>query len=381
LLSQAPLVTQRPRPYIPEKRGRVMRFLDRRVFGSLLLGVLLLGAPADTLVQEGEAAWDRRDYTTAAARFLEALEADPDGVEARVGYIVSLMALDRDTGALPVVLEGMGRRPEQGVYHELLGDLRYRADRLDEALRAWQAAMALTPRPALQAKIDQVEQERSAASLTGTATSSHFQVIHDGDVDRAMAREVIAYLESSLSDLSRRFGHSPARPITVVLYSDRQFRAATGAADWVGGLYDGKVRVPLGGLNRLDPVAERLLTHELSHALIHSLSSGHCPRWLHEGLAQVLEGRSLLRSERQAVVSDLQAWDPSTGEPPPPFSYPTALSLTRFMEASWGFDTLVRVVEGLGRGSNMDSALRQATGMTFREVLTRWRRSVLAGDG
>ena len=165
-----------------------MSFLDRRIFGSILLGALLLGAPADTLVQEGEAAWARRDYPTAAARFLEALEADPEGVEARVGYIVSLMALDGDTRALPVVLEGLGRQPEQGVFHELLGDLRYRADRLDETLRAWQAAMALAPRPALRAKIDHLEQERRAASLTGTATSSHFQVIHDGDVDGAIAR-------------------------------------------------------------------------------------------------------------------------------------------------------------------------------------------------
>jgi hypothetical protein len=374
------VVTAASRPYIPDKRERVMKFFDRRIFGSILLGTVLLGAQADTRVRQGQAAWDRRDYSTAAMRFLEALEANPDGVEARVGYIASLIALDRDGNALPVVLEGLVRQPDQALYHELLGDLRYRADRLDEALRAWRTAMDLAPRPALQSKIDQLEQEQGAASLTDTIFSSNFQVVHDGKVDGAMAGEVIAYLESSLNDLSRRFGHNPARPITVVLYSDRQFRAATGAADWVGGLYDGKVRVPLGGLNRLNPVAEKLLTHELSHALIHSRSSGHCPRWLHEGMAQLLEGSSLLRSEQQEVVLALQGWDPTTGEPFPPFTYPTALSLTLFMEGTWGLDTLVQVVENLGRGHNMDGALRRATGMSFRELLTRWRRSVLAGE-
>ena len=49
------------------------------------------------------------------------------------------------------------------------------------------------------------------------------------------------------------------------------------------GSWSARVRPPAREL-------ERLVVHEYAHAAIHELSRGRAPRWLHEGLAQVLEG-------------------------------------------------------------------------------------------
>ena len=42
-----------------------------------------------------------------------------------------------------------------------------------------------------------------------------------------------------------------------------------------------------------------VLKHELAHSFINKLSGGRCPPWLHEGIAQFLEPRSLGSNGRQ----------------------------------------------------------------------------------
>ena len=71
--------------------------------------------------------------------------------------------------------------------------------------------------------------------------------------------------------------------ITVILYPLQEFREVTQAPENVAGLYDGKIRVPLGGLQRVDDAARRLLVHELTHAFVHSKTRGNCPTWRRSG--------------------------------------------------------------------------------------------------
>ena len=84
----------------------------------------------------------------------------------------------------------------------------------------------------------------------------------------------------------RRF---PAEPITVVLYTQQQFRDVTRTPGWSGGLFDGRIRLPVRGGLADRREFERVLTHEYVHALVHSVAAGGVPAWLNEGLAAALE--------------------------------------------------------------------------------------------
>ena len=151
----------------------------------------------------------------------------------------------------------------------------------------------------------------------------------------------------------------------------------TRAADWVGGLYDGKIRVPLGGLSQLTRHAERVLTHELTHAMVHSKSRGHCPRWLHEGLAQMSEGKRLAAAERAWVKQQLDGKDAAEWESGG-MSYVMSLSLTGYLESRRGFGGLVNLLDLLGDGVELDEAFRRTYGESYADVCRRWARDLEA---
>ena len=52
----------------------------------------------------------------------------------------------------------------------------------------------------------------------------------------------------------------------------------------------------------MTPELAHVLKHELAHSFITQLSGGRCPPWLHEGIAQFLEPKSLGSEGRQLAL-------------------------------------------------------------------------------
>lgn len=326
-------------------------------------------------MSDGVAALNARDFRTASSLFLAILGDHPEIGEARVGYALSEIALDRDGLALSIVLEGLVRDPSDPRLHELQGDLMDRDERVEDAVRAWREAFRLEPNDRLREKILKGERELAAGRDYAFSTSPHFNVRYGDGLEPRLAEEIVDLLEERYWRLSRELRHGPDQPITVLLYPMQQFRDVTKSAEWVGGVYDGKIRVPLGGIDRIDPRAEAVLVHELTHAFVHSKTRGNCPRWLHEGLAQRFEGRHDDARNRREVVALLdgiepQEWDAAR------FSYPGALSLVLHLESRRGLDGLIHVLDRLGDGDDIDTALRAVYAEDYRGVCRRWAAAV-----
>jgi tetratricopeptide (TPR) repeat protein len=318
-----------------------------------------------------------RDFELASSYYLALVQDQPELYVARVGYAVSEIELGRDGLALSVVLDGVSRQPERAELHILLGELRYREERLDDALRSWRRAFELDPDDKLRDRILKVERELHTSRYYDFASSSHFNLRYDGSVDLDLAAAVIDHLEEQYWIVTESYRHSPAQPVTVQLFPEREFREVTQAPDWAGGLYDGKIRVPLGGLTRLNTDAKRVLTHELTHAIVHSKSRGNAPRWLQEGLAQMAEGKRPLRRDLQTIAKQIQQV-PADQWGSLEFSYPLALAVCQYLSTRSGFDSLVELVGRLGAGASTDDALREVYGQDYGEVCKDWGRSLLA---
>lgn len=321
--------------------------------------------------EAGKAALERRDFESAGARFLEAIRDEPGLDGARIGYAVSQIALGRDGLALSVVLEGLRLDDTNPQLHEILGDLRNREERVEDALGAWRRAFALAPDDRLRDKIMKAEREIHAGRDLAFATTPHFNVRYDAVVDVELANAVINYLEEQFWVLAERLDHAPPQPITVLLYPTREFRDVTRSSEEVAGLYDGKIRVPLGGLNRLDPRAKSVLSHELTHAVVHSKARGNCPRWLQEGLAQLSENRADTPADRREVLrvaAEPEPFDWENGA----LSYPASLSLVRFLQRLRGDDGLADVLAHLGDGRPIDEALSRVFDSDYADLWRRW---------
>lgn len=121
-------------------------------------------------------------------------------------------------------------------------------------------------------------------SWAGLKTSPSSAAVDDGAVLKRM--------QSAASALIQILGHTPRAPVRVKLLDYPTFRSQSGVPSWATGLFTrGEILLPTHD-HGVDHDGEfwRTFRHEYVHAIVSSASSGKCPAWLDEGLAQILEG-------------------------------------------------------------------------------------------
>jgi len=169
-----------------------------------------------------------------------------------------------------------------------------------------------------------------------------------------------------------------------VLYPEKDFFDSTRSPAWVGAIYDGKINMPVGGVVNRTGELERVLFHDYTHALVFRLSRGRAPVWLNEGLAQYEEGvrRPGFAARARALVAEggmpLRAMQGSFMNMAPEKAskaYGLSLSVTAFIIDEFGFPSIKRILTGLGRGLDMDSALRGSIFLSYDALEQSWRAS------
>ena len=231
------------------------------------------------------------DYAGAARVFARAAESTPRDASLLVGLGLSQHRLSRDDLAVAALERALKLDPNAGQAHHLLGDIHYARREIRTALWHYQSARRLDPNDvAVQDRLLTIRREIRAEAGLHRLFSPHFVVKFQNQTDRHVAGAVADRMEQVYRSVGDRLGYFPQGPFTVILYSPPQFRHATFSPPWARGLFDGRIHLALGGGPGRPNVADSLLTHEFTHAVIHRLSNGHAPTWVHEGLALYFEG-------------------------------------------------------------------------------------------
>jgi hypothetical protein len=169
----------------------------------------------------------------------------------------------------------------------------YRGDNPRLAVEYWRASLELRPDAQLQRMVAKVEREIAGDRSSEKSVGARFNLRYEGPkVAPEVARQMVDTLEAEYSRISLQLGCRADERLTVVVQSREAYLKTTGAAEWSGGLYDGKIRVALiDGENGVGPRTRKVFAHELVHACLASL--GRWPLWFHEGMAQRLSGEQL----------------------------------------------------------------------------------------
>ncbi len=250
---------------------------------------------------------------------------------------------------------------------KLLGKIYYDRGELGLATEAWRPALLLHPDDKdLAALIEKAAREMIIEEGHERTYSGRFIVQYDGDRHERAGEIVSDILEAAYADIGADFDYYPSGDIPVIIYSKKEFRAVSGHPEWADGVYDGKIRIPLGEIEKGSPALKRLLYHEYTHVVVHSIARRAVPRWLNEGLASYEELRfgadaplpvdtDLPRFSLEELDRKLAGSDGASAA----LAYRQSHAFIRYLVDSYGFYRMAEILRELSAGKSLPDAFRK----------------------
>jgi len=221
-----------------------------------------------------------------------------------------LLEANQPAQALEQMQQALARHPRDANVLVLTGLAAYRADQLRAALDYWKQALDLAPDERLQAVYERVKREADSDRSGDKLFGVHVALRYEGQALPAdTARAILATLDDDYSRIAAQLGCTSDERIVAIVQSREEYLRTTGAAEWSGGQYDGRIHIAWTSGTAIGPDMQRALAHELVHACLTSIPSGPAPwpAWLQEGLAQKLSGDVLSANTRAQLQQLAQA--------------------------------------------------------------------------
>jgi tetratricopeptide (TPR) repeat protein len=358
--------------------GRFLLVVCLLAFGALDVAAAQ-SSPRDpaALVQEGAKALDERRFGDALDAFTAASAIVPRDPSLCFGAGMAAFMLGRNADAQVWFEKALTLNPRYRGASEWLGELHYRAGQLQEAIAVYEAALKQAPGASeLAARLGEWRKEASLQSRFYETRGAHFAVRFEGPGDELLARRAVERLEEQYWRIGQTLAAYPQDPITVVLYTQQQFRDITRMPTWTAAAYDGRIHVPMRGALEQTEELDRVLGHEFVHAVVVMLGGRNVPVWLNEGLATHLERGGAEESER--VLAE------TSGQPRPGLqqlhrtfsglsgadaavAYALSAKAVRRMMDLRSAAGVVTLLQDLGRGVAFATAFHQNIGMRYED--------------
>jgi hypothetical protein len=197
-----------------------------------------------------------------------------------------------------------------------------------------------------------------------------------------------AILDYAYEELSQKFGHIPAKPITVVLHTNQQFISAAGSPVWADTLFDrssGAIHLPTQGALEDLALFSRIARHEFVHALLFEHLKGFntgVPNWLVEGLAMQLAedpwsdvDEAMQKAVTLIPLTSLQMdWKQLSGDAVQ-IAYFEARSATQNLVDRYSIYGVRQVMNLLQSGRSFDDAMQQKLSVSYEQFQRQWEQN------
>lgn len=284
--------------------------------------------------------------------------------------------------ALEQAKEAVRQDPKHVDAQFLLGELYYLRQDLAKAEESWERALKLAPqRKDVAERLERVRAERKVEKDLARSDTAPFVVRFAESQSPVDLGELRQILRDTHRLVGQQMGYFPGHSITVILYPEKDFQQVKGVSHHVGGLYDGKIRLPLRSGDPAGAELKRVLWHEYTHAVIQDLALGKCPLWLNEGIATLQESRvrepDLSEARAAFQAEKLPAW-PALWEQPYEgaslqLNYQVSYLIAQYLVKRWSWKELRGLLERLGQGYPVGDALRAQYKEEPAAIEKEWR--------
>lgn len=271
-----------------------------------------------------------------------------------------------------------------------VGNLMYQQGKFAEAVNYWQKAVALHPDlPDIRTKIDDLEKENKIGEKFNRKEYAHFEVKYEGYSRQDLANLVLEILDTAYYRLGSDFSCYPKEKVTVIIYTQSQFREVTDNPDWLPAQSEGVgiIRVTADDLEQNKERIKDVLYHEYTHLLLYRRIGNNIPRWLNEGLSQYKEpgnGDKLSPSELVVLkrhladktlipLGDLDAvWDKTRDVDIVKLAYLEAKLLVLYIVDRYNFYQVLQILDKFKESKNINKALKDALYLDTAQFEQRW---------
>jgi tetratricopeptide (TPR) repeat protein len=321
------------------------------------------------------------DTEDAINQYRQALIFAPDNVGLLLNLAVLYLHQSQFTTALDPLEHARRGTPESAPaaadVAKLMGWAYYGANKMELAIQEWKRAERLRPEPEVEQALQKAERDKSQEEGYREGETAHFSLKYNGAAAPQLASSILRALEDDFRDIESQLDYTPPEQIGVILYTGQDFADITRAPSWAGALNDGRIRIPVQGLNGVTPELARVLKHELTHSFVGQKSHGRAPTWLQEGIAQWMEGRR--SSGASSALLDLAAQNemPSLGSlegswlalsgNSAAFAYAWSLAVVESIVQSGGITDISRLLDRIATSST-EAALRETLRCDYAEL-------------
>lgn len=293
----------------------------------------------------------------------------PAGEWARIQQLLGSSQHEQALEALEKLI-GAGHKNANTL--ALAGLTALQSDKAKLALEYFDQSLAAAPDARVEELRKRAQREVAGDKSSEKLVGIKFNFRYDEKAVTAdQARALLPVLDSEFTRISETLGCRSEERMTAIVQSREDYLRSTGAAEWSGGQFDGRIRVALLEATPGEHT-RRTFAHEIVHACLARL--GDWPGWVHEGLAQKLSGQQI-PADRRAQVKQLA----QTGTLPPleqmgptflrmnagnaAIAYTTALMAVEQLYSAYGESgvrNLLQNPSSLGRvGRDIDQRLRE----------------------
>jgi tetratricopeptide (TPR) repeat protein len=250
----------------------------------------------------------------------------------------------------------------------------YKLDDIEGSLELAQRALAIKKDAELIQFYNKLLREKDVMTGYGATQKPNFTIIFSKFEHSEIKETVLDILKEAYRVVGLKIDFYPSNSITVILYNEKGFFDVTRAPGWAGGLYDGKIRIPIKGAEGREDLLKRIIFHEYTHALVHAMNpKTRTPVWLNEGLAEYFSlGEYETKVGQIIPLKVLELGFPSGNVKIIQMAYAESYSAVSYLIDKFGMYKIKELLQTLSEGKDLHAAFDSVLFFSYNKFLETW---------